>query len=298
MQRFYRLIAAVLFLALMLIACDNNQLATLPESATSNQPIESATSGSTESPAATKPLDRGKLKIKEVTFTHALNEDMTPADVAETFTPDQDIFISVKLNGTPKEGVVSATFYYGNQLIADARVDLAKTRDEQGVIFVLGGDTFVGFTLSHNTPFPPSNNYRAEIALNGAPAEKYNFQVVPPTDAIPSKLLSATLSEDVQADTYEPYHPTSTFPADKAVFLAGRVDLGRGSTLAAEWYINGELDEAATRVLSSSEDAPDVPFYFTYLPKGNWPIGTHKIILLINDEPAGEYKFTIIANES
>ena len=228
-------------------------------------------------------------------FTHALDEDMTPTDVADSYTPEQEIYISVQLDGNPKEGIISSTFFYGDQEIADAQVDLAKARDEQGVIFVIGGDTYVGFTLSHDSPFPPSTHYRADIALDGELAGEYSFQVVPPEDAIPSKLLSATLSEDVNADTYEPYHPTDTFPADKPVFLAGRVDLGRGSTLGAEWYIDGALDDTATRILTSSEDSPDVPFYFTYLPENNWPEGKHKIILLLNDEPVGEYEFTIVA---
>ena len=296
MQRFYRLVAAALLLVLVLAACGGSQPAATSENSSSDQSTQSATVEPTEAPAATEAPAESALKIQDVVFTHALSEDMTPTDVAESYTPDQDIFISVKLDGNPKEGVVSATFYYGDQNIADAQVDLAQTRDEQGVIFVIGGDTYVGFTLSHENPFPPSKNYRAEIALNGDPAGEYGFQVAPPADAIPSKLLSATLSEDVNADTYEPYNPTDTFPADSQVFLAGRVDLGRGSSLSADWYINGELDENGTRVVTTTEDSPDVPFYFSYLPEGNWPEGTHKVVLLINDEPAGEYEFTIVSS--
>lgn len=255
-------------------------------------------------PASTEPRGvsaaapaRGALTIQEVVFTHHLNDDMTPSDEADAFDPEQEVYMSVKLDGNPKKGVVSAAFYYGDQNIANAQVDLAQSRDDQGVIFVIGGDTYVGFTLSHDTPFPPSPNYRTTIALDGEPAGEYKFQVIPPADAIPSKLLSATLAQDVKADSYEPYHPTDTFPADEQVFLAGRVDLGRGSTLSAKWYIDGELDDNATRILTSTEDSPDVPFYFTYQPENNWPNGAHKVILFINDKQVGEYEFTIIPTE-
>ena len=276
-----------MLVTLVLAACGGQESTPSAEKSSNDANAPSATTAPTEIPA------NSDLRIQDVVFTHALNEDMTPTDVADSYSPDQEIFISVKLDGNPKKGVVSATFFYGDQNIADAQVDLAQTRDEQGVIFVIGGDTYVGFTLSHDNPFPPSKNYRVALALDGEPAGEYEFQVAPPADAIPSKLLSATLAEDVNADTYEPYNPTDTFPADKPVFLAGRVDLGRGSTLGAEWYINGELDDNGTRILSSSEDSPDAPFYFTYQPENNWPEGAHKVILLINDEPVGEYEFTI-----
>lgn len=232
-------------------------------------------------------------QIEEAVFTHALAENMTPTDVAEAYTPEQDVYLSIKLAGNPKEGVVGARFFYRDQPIAETEVDLAQARDENGVIFSLGGNTYVGITLSHEQPFPPSRRYQARISVDGTPAGDYDFQVIPPADALPSHLLSATLAEDVVAKSYEPYHPTDAFPADKAVFLAGRVDLGRFSTLSARWYIDGKLDDNATRIITASEDITDTPFYFTYLPQNNWPTGEQKVVLAINDEPVGEYVFTI-----
>ncbi len=293
MFKLFSTAALTLFLVVLLAACGGQKPAATKAPAADASP-PAATVAPTAAPATEVPT-QGDLTIKKVVFSHGLNENMTPTDEAESYTPDQEVYVSVQLDGNPKEGVVSANYYYGDQQIADAQVDLAQSRDEQGVIFVVGGDTFAGFTLSHDNPLPPSKNYRVDLFLNGEPAGQYNFEVTQPEGSMPSKLLSATLATDVKADTYEPYEPTDTFPANKPVFLAGRADLGNGSTLAAQWFINGELDDEGTRVFSITEDTPDVPFYFNYLPANGWPEGTHKVILYINDEPVGEYDFTIVA---
>ena len=289
-----RLVMANLILMLTLVACGNSTTGT-PAKISTNTPPQQESPTSTPIPTQ-KPTEtpvQDTIKIQEVIFTHALNEDMTPTDETESFLPDQDIFISVRLDGNPKQGEIAASFTYDDQLIADAKVDLAQSRKDQGVIFVIGGDTYLGFSLSHDTPFPPSKRYQASLFINGEPAGEYPFQVTPPVDAIPTRLLSATLAKNVDADTYEPINPSTTFSADEQVFLAGRIDLGNGSTLTAEWYIAGERDDNATRVITSEADSTDVPFYFTYLPEGDWPQGNHKVLLLINDDPVGEYEFTI-----
>ncbi len=274
----FRKIFVLTTLLLLLAACSQN-----PPPASTTPPDASA-------PTA---QPRSALKIEDVVFTHKLNDDMTPSDETDAFEPDQEVYMSVKLDGNPKKGLIAAAYSYNGQDIADAQVDLARARDDQGVIFVIGGNTYVGFTLSHETPFPPSPNYRVTLALDGEPAGEYAFTITPPEDAIPSRLITATLATDVKADSYEPYEPTDTFPADKQVFLAGRVELGKFSTLTARWYIDGKLDEAGTRIITASEDVPDTGFYFTYLPEDNWPEGKHKVVLSIDDEPAGEYEFTI-----
>ncbi len=300
MQRFIRYAAAILAILLVtvfLAACGGNQSEPTSPPPSPQATTAAATASPTEPPPATEEKASNDLEIEDVVFTHALGEDMTPTDTAESFTPEQDVYVSVKLKGNPKEGVVGAVFKYHDTEIASTEIDLAQVRDEQGVIFVIGGNTYVGFTLSHENPFPPSDQYVAAISLDGEPAGEYSFQVTPPEDAIASKVLSATLAEDVDADTYEPYQPTDAFPADKQVFLAGRVDLGRLSTLSARWFIDGELDENGTRVITASENIEDTPFYFTYLPEDNWPVGKHKVVLYINDEPVGEYEFTIHSTE-
>ncbi len=293
-----RLLLGAGLLALLLNACGGPSTPMKPLDIDEAPPATTTSPPASVTPVPVTPTPTetpaSGLTIKDVVFTHGLNEDMTPADTAESFTPEQEIYMSVKLDGNPKKGVISSRFFYNDQEIAEARVDLAQARDEQGVIFVIGGDTYVGFTLSHEAPFPVSANYRAALALDGEPAGEYSFRIAPPADAIPSRLLSATLATDVKAETYEPYKPTDAFPADQQVFLAGRVDLGNLSTLSAQWIIDGEVDEQGARTITANENIQDTPFYFSYLPEKGWPEGKHKVVLSIDDEPVGEYEFTII----
>ncbi len=118
------------------------------------------------------------IEVLDVTFAHGLTEEMAPIDPGNEFAPEDTIYLSVKIKGTPKMGIVSATFYYGDQKIASANVDIAEARKEQGLIFSIGGNTYVGFTLTHDQPFPPGDEYRAEVKVNGVPVGAYTFKVV------------------------------------------------------------------------------------------------------------------------
>lgn len=273
---------------------------TMQKESTKNTENITATSVATNTPepepTATK-ASSADLKIMDVTYAHGLNEDMTPTEQADAYTPEQPVYVSVKLDGNPKKGVISAKFYYKDQDIADAEIDLAQSRKDQGVIFVVGGNTYVGFTLDHENPFPISENYHTDLSLNGEPAGRYAFKVIPPDDATPSKVLSATLANNVTDDDYKPIEPTDTFAPDKEIFLAGRVTLGTLSSISASWIVNGEEDPEGARSVTANEDVEDVPFYFSYVPANGWPAGKQKVILYINDQPVGEYVFTITSGE-
>ncbi len=243
----------------------------------------------TPTPVAEK---RAELEILEATFAHGLTEEMAPVDPGNAFTPEETIYLAIKLKGTPKEGQVAARFFYQDQEIASATVDLAEERKKQGLLFVIGGNTNVGFTLTHENPFPISDFYRAEVLLNGTPAGSYNFVVVPPPEAIPSQVRQATLARGVTEDS-QPIEPANVFTPTAEVFLVGRVDLGLYSTLEAHWYVAGELDEAGTRTITAQDNLEDVGFYFSYLPEGGWPEGEHKVVLLIDDQEIATYTFTV-----
>ena len=119
-----------------------------------------------------------QLEILEATFAHGLDEDMGPEEPGNEFQPDETIYLSIKLKGMPKEGVVTARFMYEDQEIAEASVDIAESLKEQGVLFAIGGNTQVGFTLSHDNPFPPGDGYKAKVYLNGKPAGEYGFVIL------------------------------------------------------------------------------------------------------------------------
>ena len=290
-----RMLLIPLFLvALILAACTGvfptpsaQQPPEVPSATAPTQPTEAP-------PATTTPKPAGDLEILEVTFAHGLTEEMAPVDPGEEFVPDATIYLSVKLKGRPKEGRVTARFLYQDQEFAATTVDLAQEWEEQGLIFAIGGNTFVGFTLKPEETLPISEDYRVELLLNDTPAGSYAFKVVPPPEAIPSQVRQATLARGATED-YAPIEPGDVFAPQDKVYLVGRADLGLYSTLKVRWYVDGKLDEAGTRAMTAQENVEDAGFYFSFIPDGGWPEGEHRVVLLIDDQEVASYPFTVQA---
>lgn len=236
------------------------------------------------------PQPEAAIQILEATFAHGLGEEMQPVDPGADFGPDETIYLSLRIKGRPKEGMVSARFYWQDTLIAEASVDLADVSG--GVIFSIGEDTYVGYTLTHEEPFPLGEGYRAEVSYNDQTLATYPFHVVPPPEAIPSHITAVTLARGAD-DNYNPIDATTTFVPDEAVYLVGRGDLGLATWLQGEWYVGGQLDDAGTRSLTLEENASDSGFVFYYLPEGGWPAGEHFVVLTMNGVEVGRYTFTV-----
>ncbi|MBN1918393.1 MAG: hypothetical protein JW889_10815 [Verrucomicrobia bacterium] len=117
-----------------------------------------------------------KFEVADVTFCHGLTENMEAEQPGDTFRPDETVYLSVTLKGRPKQGTVSAKFYYGDEFIAEASVDLGDVNS--GVLFSVGESTFVGYTLTHENPFPIGDEYRAELFHDDEPIGKYPFRVM------------------------------------------------------------------------------------------------------------------------
>ncbi len=162
-RRAYRFVMLFLILTMLLSACGGGK-------ATQT----AAPKGGTAATPTTAPAS---IEVEGVTLAHGLTEKMAPIDPGNEFGPNDTVYLSVKLKGNPKSGVVSADFKYGKQEIAAAKVDLAQERKKQGVIFSIGGNTFVGFTLTHEKPFPPGETYRVDVEANGVPVGSYTFKV-------------------------------------------------------------------------------------------------------------------------
>ncbi len=232
------------------------------------------------------------VEILEATFAHGLTEDMQPVNPGAEFAPDETVYLSLRIKGRPKEGLVTAHFYWHDSPIAEASVDLADVNS--GLLFSIGEDTFAGYTLTHEEPFPLSDQYRAELFYNDQPLGSVFFSVVPPAEAIPSQVKQVTLARGAD-ENYNPIEPTTTFGFDQAVYLVGQGDLGVATWLQADWYIDGQLDEAGTRSFTLEENIPDAGFSFSYLPEGGWPLGEHVVVLTMDDKEVGRYSFTIIS---
>ncbi len=230
------------------------------------------------------------IQVREATFAHGLADDGGPVDPGTEFTPDKTVYLSLVVKGRPKEGTVSAQFYMGEELIAEADIDLSDVNE--GVIFSIGEDTYVNFWLSSDDALSISRAWRADVSYDDEFIDSYTFSVVAPTDAIPSVIREATLARGVD-DDYNPIEPTDTFGPDEKVYLVARGDIGLYTWLETKWYVNGDLDEAGTNSITAEENKTDAGFFFSYLPEGGWPEGEHQVILMMNDEEVGRYDFTI-----
>ncbi len=238
--------------------------------------------------------EKAGLTILDATFAEDVGEEMEPINPTTSFTPEQTVNLLLTIEGRPREGEVTARFYVRDQEIASATVDLADVNE--GVIFSIGENTRVHFTLKPKEPLPVSPNYRAEVFVNGSPAGAYTFAVAPPPEAIPSRVIEATLAKGMEEtpNAYVPVEPTTTFStSDTAVYLVGVVDLGLYSRLEVNWYLNGQLAEDATRSLTAQEDLEAVSVYFTLEKQDGLPAGDHEVVLLINDEEVQRLSFTV-----
>ena len=233
------------------------------------------------------------IEILEATFAHGLGEEMQPVDPGADFAPGEAIHLSLRIKGRPEAGVVTAQFYWDDAFIADADIDLADINS--GLIFSIGEDTYAGYTLTHDEPFPVGEGYRADVFYDGESLGTYPFRVVPPAGAIPSQVVEVVLARGVDGD-YNPVDATTTFAFDDTVNLVGMGDLGQATWLQADWYIDGRLDPAGTRSLTMEDNAPDTGFAFSYVPEGGWPPGDHSVVLTMNDVEVGDYTFTIVSS--
>jgi hypothetical protein len=117
-----------------------------------------------------------KPTVKSVTFAEKLNESYQAVNPKTQFKPTDVIYVSVDVSGRPKTGLLTGKFFFGDQLITDATVDFATVNS--GVIVSLGEDTFVGFNLVGNQPWPVSKNYHFDLYLDGAKVGSYPYEVI------------------------------------------------------------------------------------------------------------------------
>lgn len=283
----WRLIAALL-LCLALGACGGEAPAVITVVVTSGPADAGATP---EVAAPTEPAPAAEIEILDATFAHGLDEEMQPVDPGAGFGPDETVYLSVKLKGRPKEGVVTARFYYGDTLIAEAGVDLADTNS--GVLFSFGEDTFLGYTLTHEQPFPAGEEYFAEVLYGDTLLATHPFQVIAPAGALVSRINDVLLALGAD-ESYVPIQPTTLFAFDEEVHLVGEGDLAMDSSLQAEWYVAGTIDPAGTRVITLDQDIEGAGFVFSFLPEGGWPAGEHSVVLTLDGEEIGQFPFVIV----
>lgn len=286
--RVWRFVASLLILGLALAACGGEQPAVITVVVTSPP---SGSSPAPEGPSPTAPVTGASVEILEATFAHGLSEDMQPVEPGSAFAPEETIYLALRLKGRPKEGTVTARFYYGDTFIAEAGIDLADSNS--GLLFSFGEDTNLGYTLTHEQPFPAGEEYRADVFYGDVALATYPFRVVAASGTLVSRINDVLLALGAD-ENYEPINPTTIFAFDEEVHLVGEGDLAAGSTLQADWYIEGQLDEEGTRVLTLDQDIAQAGFVFSYLPDGGWPPGEHSVVLTLDGEEIARFPFLIV----
>ncbi len=174
------ILAAGIVLAVILTACGGESGAkatTAPTAASATAASATAAPTKTQPTAAPTAASAG-IKLLDATFARKLDENQAPIDPTDTFGPTDQINLSLKFDGRPKQGVVKTRFMFQDQLIAEAQVDFAQANS--GVIFSVGEATYTGFFLTPNQPFPASDTYHADVTVNDKPLGSYKFKIVAP----------------------------------------------------------------------------------------------------------------------
>jgi hypothetical protein len=228
--------------------------------------------------------------LKQVTFCRSLAENQTPGEKAESFMPEDTIYLSVEFKGRPKSGVVGCRFFIEDTVIAEAKIDMAAVN--KGVLFSVGQNTFTGFNLTHANPLPVGDMYRVELSLDGKPLGTYPFRVSPPKDSLPSKFKSASFEKEVAGER-QVLEADAALAPDDGVVLKGVADLGVSTWLRVNWLVNGKIDPKGTRSLTMEENKPDCGFFFSFRPDQGWPVGKHEAVLVINGKEVARPSFTV-----
>lgn len=244
-------------------------------------------------PATAAPPQQ-RAEFVRASFAERLGKNQEPIDRTDAFEPMQPINLSLMFKGRPV-GVVTGEFYFHDQLISDATIDMAKMN--AGKAATAGQNTYVGFTLTPDQALPISaNGYRVDVFLDDKPLDTFTFSVVPPAGALPTRIVNAELAAGSTKD-YQPIDPTTTFTPTQPVYLVGEGDFGTHSWMEVRWFEDGELKDEGTRSITLEEDKEAAGFNFFFLPEGGWKEGEHEVALIVNDEEVSRFPFTV-SNEA
>lgn len=231
------------------------------------------------------------VEISEVVFAKGLSENMEPVDPTTTFYPEETVYVSVRVPGRPKAGLLGAKFMYGDQLVAETSIDFSQ--ENSSLLFSVGQDTFVGFNLTPDNALPISPLYTVELMLDGKSLGSYSYTVVPPPDAIPTVVEETIFAAGI-SDALEPVDARDVFSPSETVFFIGAGDLGRLSFLQADWYADGkDLIGDCTASVVLDRNLPNDRFYFSCEIQNGWPAGVHSVVLTVDDVVVTEATFSV-----
>ena len=104
------------------------------------------------------------LRVASIQLGRSVNADNTVSSFTTTFSPDDNIYLSVLTTGVG-EGTISVRWTYAGRVIDEPKKQVTYRIDAA-----------TGFRLQSATGFPPGE-YTAEVFLNGQSAGTRSFHV-------------------------------------------------------------------------------------------------------------------------
>jgi len=222
----------------------------------------------------------GSPAIGDVTVATSLDKDYKAVSATETYTPTQSFHLSVQVSNLEKGSTLLAKWYQGDELFKE----YPYTSDKSG-------SGHVGFSLTPNKAWP-LGKFKAEVYLGDELAKTVQFSVVPPEDAVPSRVTQVTLARGTD-DNMNPVDPTVTFQEADTVNAVIAGDFGIYSQLRCEWYLNGELSKETITTITIQENAPDSAVACMLKPP--LPAGTQQVKVYLDGNVARALDFAVLA---
>jgi len=222
----------------------------------------------------------GPPQVEQVVMATALDDGFEAVATTETYTPTQTFHLSAQVSDLEKGSVLLAKWYGRDELIKE----YPYTSED-------AGSGYVGFSLSPNETWP-IGKYSAEVYLGDELAQTVQFTVVPPEDAVPSRVTQVTLSRGMD-DNFTPIDSTVTFQEADTVHAVIAGDFGLYSQVRCEWYLNGELSEDTITTITMQEDASESAVACMLKPP--LPVGTQQVKIYLDGNVERALDFAVLA---
>jgi len=108
----------------------------------------------------------GEPSVDEVVMARSLDDDQKPVDPTSVFGLEDVFNASAKVSNLEEGSKVTGKWFFGDQFIDEASVDITED----------GFTGYVGFNLTPSAPWPPGD-YRLEVYLDDELAKTVTFQV-------------------------------------------------------------------------------------------------------------------------
>ncbi|NOZ06420.1 MAG: hypothetical protein GXP41_08745 [Chloroflexi bacterium] len=222
----------------------------------------------------------GSPAIGKVAVATALDKDYKAVSTTETYTPTQTFHLSVQVSNLEKGSALLTKWYQGDKLVKEYPYSAEDS-----------GSGYVGFSLTPKETWP-IGKYRAEVYLGDELAQTVQFSVVPPDDALPSRVTQVTLARSTD-ENLTPVDPTITFQEADTVNAVIAGDFGIYSQVRCEWYLNGELSKETITTITMQENASKTAVACTLKPP--LPTGTQQVKIYLDGNVERALDFAVLA---